>query len=69
MVVIINDLQIEELKQHIDNINEFIENDDIQGLLDAIDDIIIDNNLGNNDEPDEKGIKLQIICDEIYNQN
>ena len=67
--MIINDLQIEELKQHIDNINEFIENDDIQGLLDAIDDIIIDNILGNNDEPDEKGIKLQKIYDEINNQN
>ena len=67
--MIINDEQIEVLEQYIENINEFIQNDDVQGLLDTIDDIIVDNILGNNDEPDEEGIKLQKIYDEIYNQN
>ena len=67
--MIIKNEQIEELKQHVDNVNEFVQNDDVQGLLDAIDDVIVDNILGNNDEPDEEGIKLQRIYDEIYNQN
>ena len=61
--------QIEKLKPYIVNIEELIKNDDVQDVLDAIDDIIVDNILGNNDEPDEEGIKLQKIYDQIYNQN
>lgn len=62
--------QIEVLKQYIENIEDLIAGDDVQELLDAIDDIIVDNILGNNnDEPNEEGIKLQKIYDQIYNQN
>ena len=35
----------------------------------VIDDAIVDNILDHNDEPDEIGIKLQRIYDQIYNQN
>lgn len=61
--------QIEVLKQYIENIEDLIAGDDVQELLDAIDDIIVDNILGNNDEPNEEGIKLQKIYDQINNQN
>lgn len=61
--------QIEALKQYIENIEDLIASDDVQELLEAIDDIIVDNILGNNDEPDEEGIKLQKIYDQINNQN
>lgn len=61
--------QIEVLKPHIENIEELVESDDVQAVLDAIDDVIVDNILANNDEPDDEGVKLQKIYDEIFNQN
>lgn len=42
---------------------------DVQAVLDAIDDVIVDNILANNDEHDDEGIKLQKIYDEIFNEN
>lgn len=57
--------QIEVLKPYIENIEELVESDDVQAVLDAIDDVIVDNILANNDEPDDEGIKLQKIYDEI----
>ncbi|GAB6159626.1 phage scaffolding protein [Howardella ureilytica] len=42
---------------------------DVQAVLDAIDDVIVDNILANNDEPDDEGVKLQKIYDEIFNEN
>lgn len=38
---------------------------DVQAVLDAIDDVIVDNILANNDEPDDEGIKLQKIYDDM----
>ena len=61
--------QIAILKPYIANVEELIKNDDVQEVLDAIDDVIIENILGNNDEPDEEGIKIQRIYDQIFNQN
>ena len=61
--------QIEVLKPYIKNIEELVESDDVQAVLDAIDDVIVDNILANNDEPDDEGIKLQKIYDEIFNEN
>lgn len=61
--------QIEVLKPYIENIEELVESDDVQAVLDAIDDVIVDNILANNDEPDDEGIKLQKIYDEIFNEN
>lgn len=60
---------IEALKPYIKNIEELIKADDIQTVLDAIDDVIIDNILANNDEPDEEGVKLQKIYDDIFYEN
>ena len=67
--MIVKTEQIEMLKPHIENIEDLIEIGDVQAVLDAIDDVIVDNILVNNDEPDDEGIKLQKIYDEIFNEN
>lgn len=61
--------QIETLTPYIVDIEELIAKGNVQAVLDAIDDVIVNNILGNNDEPDEDGIKLQRIYDQIFNQN
>ena len=67
--MIIKDAQIEILKPYIENIDKLVQGGSVQEILDAIDDVIVDNILGNDDEPDEEGIKLQKVYDEIYDQN
>lgn len=61
--------QIEALKPYIEDIEALVTLGDVQAVLDTIDDVIVDNILANNDEPDYEGIKLQKIYDEIFNQN
>ena len=68
-IMVINTKQIKALKPYIGNIEELIAAGDLQVVLDAIDDVIVDNALGNNDEPDDVGIKLQKIYDDIFQQN
>ena len=67
--MIVKTEQIKELKPYIENIEDLIAEGDVQVVLDAIDYVIVDNILGNNDEPDNEGIKLQKIYDQIFNQN
>ena len=61
--------QLDVLKRYIENIEDLISADDVQDVLDAIDNVIVDNILAHNDEPDKEGIMLQRIYDQIYNQN
>ena len=61
--------QLDVLKRYIENIEDLISADDVQEVLDAIDNVIVDNILAHNDEPDKEGIMLQRIYDQIYNQN
>lgn len=61
--------QRQVLDRYIKNLSELIANDDVQALLDEIDNVIVDNILSNNEEPDAEGILLQRIYDQIYNQN
>lgn len=61
--------QREVLKRYIENIEDLISAGDVQVVLDAIDNVIVDNILAHNDEPDKEGIMLQRIYDQIYNQN
>lgn len=68
-IVIVNAKQIEMLKLYIPDIEKLVATGNVQLVLDAIDYLILDNILGNNDEPDSKGIMLQKIYDEIFNQN
>lgn len=56
------------IEQNIDFADAFSAND-VKLLLEIIDDAIVDNIVDNNDEPDETGIKLQRIYDQIRNQN
>ena len=61
--------QLDVLKQYIENIEDLISAGDVQEVLGAIDNAIVDNILAHNDEPDKEGIMLQRIYDQIYNQN
>ncbi len=65
----ITNVQIEKLKPYLVDIEEHLKNDDIQTFLDKINDLIVDNILANDDEPDGEGIELQRVYDQIYNQN
>ena len=46
--------QIEALRPYIENIGELISADDVDALLDAVDDVVVDNIVSHNDEPDEE---------------
>lgn len=65
----ITDKQKLILKQYFNNLDELLVKDDIQVFLDRIDNIIVDNIIDNNNEPNEDGIILQRIYDQIFNQN
>ena len=65
----INEQQKEKLSCYFDDLDSLIENDDIQTFLDRIDEIIVANIIENHDEPDEEGIALQRVYDQLYNQN
>ena len=67
-MIYITDEQVKQLKNEIPNIDEMVKSDDINALLLVIDDVILDN-LDENDEPTQRGIELQRIYDQIYNQN
>ena len=61
--------QIEIITKYVPDVAKLVKEDDVQVLLDAIDDVIVNNILGHNNEPDATGIMLQRIWDQIYNQN
>lgn len=65
----ITNKQKEYLESQSVDIKAALEADDLDALLDIIDDAIVDNIVNHNDEPDETGIALQRVYDQIYNQN
>lgn len=67
--MIITDEQIEALRPYIENIEELISADDVDALLDAVDDAVVDNIVSHNDEPDKEGKRIQGIYDDIAAQN
>ena len=67
--VIITVEQIEALRPYIENIENLISADDVDALLDAVDDAVVDNIVAHNDEPDEEGRRIQRIYDDIAAQN
>lgn len=69
MPMIITDYQKQTLSRYIPDLEKLIEKGDVQALLDEIDNVIVDNILANNEEPDSEGIMLQRIYDQIFNQN
>ena len=68
-MVIITEEQIKKLRPYIKNLDDLIAQEDDEELLLALDEVIVDNIIANNDEPDAEGIKLQLIYDQIFNQN
>lgn len=64
----ITEEQISKLKKYF-NIDEYTSNDNIDGLLMALDDVITDVGFDENYELNKEGLKLQMIYDQIYNQN
>ena len=69
VMVIITEEQIKKLRPYIENLDDLIAKEDDEELLLALDEVIVDNIIANNDEPDAEGIKLQLIYDQIFNQN
>jgi hypothetical protein len=67
--VIITVEQIEALRPYIGNIEEMVSADDVDALLDAVDAVVINNILGNNNKPDKEGKRIQRIYDDIAAQN
>lgn len=65
----ITEEQKKYLRERSVDITDALENDDLGELLLVIDDAILDNIVDHNDEPDEIGVKLQKIYDQVYNQN
>lgn len=68
-MVIITEEQIKKLRPYIKNLDELIAKEDDEELLLALDEVIVDNIMANDEEPDAEGIKLQLIYDQIFNQN
>lgn len=68
-MIVITEEQRKTLKPYIDNLEDLIQQENVDSLLDAINDLILENILANNDEPDEEGIMLQKIWDAIFYQN
>lgn len=64
----ITEEQISKLKKYFD-IDEYTSNDNIDGLLMALDDVFTDVGFDENYELNKEGLKLQLIYDQIYNQN
>ena len=61
--------QIEVLRPYIEDIEDLISADDVDALLDAVDDVVVDNIVSHNNEPDEEGRRIQRIYDDIAAQN
>lgn len=53
------------LQDHSVEFEDALEKDDLEALLEIIDDAVVENIVTHGDEPDEIGIKLQRIYDEI----
>ena len=64
----ITEEQISELKKYFDT-DEYTSNDNIDGLLMALDDVITDVGFDENYKLNKEGLKLQLIYDQIYNQS
>ncbi len=60
---ILNSEQYDFLKKHIASFDIIVEKGNINNILDAIDDEIVDNIQGNGGSTDEVGSKLQQIFD------
>lgn len=65
----ITNKQKKVLNSYLDNVEELINNDDIERLLLDFDDAIIKFGMDEEQEITVKGVEMQKIYDQIYNQN
>lgn len=66
--MIVTEEQKKEIKKYGVDIDKLIKNGDVNEILFAIDDVILDL-MDEDGELDKEGVKLQLIYDQIYNAN
>ncbi|WP_440285113.1 hypothetical protein [Eshraghiella crossota] len=66
--MIVTEEQKKEIKKYGVDIDELIKAGDVNEVLFAIDDVIL-NLMDEDGELDKEGVKLQLIYDQIYNAN
>lgn len=66
--MIVTEEQKKEIKKYGVDIDKLIKNGDVNEVLFAIDDVILDL-MDEEGELDKEGVKLQLIYDQIYNAN
>ena len=66
--MIVTKEQKKEIKKYGVDIDKLIKNGDVNEVLFAIDDVILDL-MDEDGELDKEGVKLQLIYDQIYNAN
>lgn len=66
--MIVTEEQKKEIKKYGVDIDKLIKNGDVNEVLFAIDDVILDL-MDEDGKLDKEGVKLQLICDQIYNAN
>lgn len=66
--MIVAEEQKKEIKKYGVDIDKLIKNGDVNEVLFAIDDVILDL-MDEDGELDKEGVKLQLIYDQIYNAN
>ena len=66
--MIVTEEQKKEIKKYGVDIDELIKAGDVNEVLFAIDDVILDL-MDEDGELDKEGVKLQLIYDQIYNAN
>lgn len=66
--MIVTGEQKKEIKKYGVDIDKLIKNGDVNEVLFAIDDVILDL-MDEDGELDKEGVKLQLIYDQIYNAN
>lgn len=64
-MIIITEQQKAYLKERSVPFEDALAADDLDALLEIIDDAVVENIVTHNDEPDEVGIQLQRIYDQI----
>ena len=64
--MIVTEEQKKEIKKYGVDIDKLIKNGDVNEVLFAIDDVILDL-MDEDGELDKEGVKLQLIYDQIYN--
>lgn len=66
--MIVTEEQKKEIKKYGVDIDKLIKNGDVNEVLFAIDDVILDL-MDEDGELDKEGVKIQLIYDQIYNAN